>query len=421
MLLAPAESLHTGRWAGALAGAGHRVVVASWQPGSGFPATQPQVAPVARLLLAPAAELRVAPAAGAALACRLPLAVPWLRRLVREVRPDVVHVHSLGSYGLLALALPAGPPRVLTPWGSELRAARRSPLRAAVIRRALSRADLVLPTSAEVAAEVTSRYAVPAQRTHVLSWGVPDELLAARPVVCPQEVRAAFGVPADATVVLSVRSATATYRIHEIVSAFARAATGRPDLFLIVLGGLSSVVPGGQGRVASGGQGRVASSGVGRVAPGGPGRGRGAARRARQRYLDQVHAAAAPVADRVLIVDRTLSPRRVFELMCAADLAVSIPPADQRSSSVLEAALAGCHLLLSDIAPYRELVRDGLSAELLAEPAGRSLASALLRARADDRGWGVNEAFIRAHEHGSDKVAALELIYRRLQRIADLR
>ena len=78
-----------------------------------------------------------------------------------------------------------------------------------------------------------------------------------------------------------------------------------------------------------------------------------------------------------------MSQRQVFGLMCAADVAVSVPSADQRSSSVLEAALAGCRLLLSDIAPYREMVRDGLAADLLGEPVGCCLAGALRRVRPD--------------------------------------
>src|SRR5438552_4306506 len=59
MLLAPASSLHTRRWAGALAGAGHRVVVASWQPGPPLPAGELRVAPCARRA-APAARLPLA-------------------------------------------------------------------------------------------------------------------------------------------------------------------------------------------------------------------------------------------------------------------------------------------------------------------------------------------------------------------------
>jgi len=366
LLLAPASSLHTRRWAASLAGAGYRVVVASWHPGP-----QP-----------PAGELRVAPARRAALALRWPLAGPWLRGLIRDVRPDIIHVHSVGAYGLLALALPAGPARVVTPWGSELRAARRSAVRAAVIRLAVSRATMVLPTSAEVATEMMSRYAVPAARTRVLSWGVADELISVQPAIRPDATRSAFGLPPAATVVVSIRSTSATYRIREVVSAFARAAAARPDLFLVVLGGHPP-----------------ASA---------------AARQTREVYLGGVRAMAGGIADRILIIDRTLSQQQVFELMCAADAAVSIPAADQRSSSVLEAALAGCRLLLSDIAPYREMVRDGLAADLLTEPVSRSLAEALRQVRADEASLLANQAFIRAHERGADKAAALEQIYREL-------
>lgn len=368
VLLAPGESLHTSRWAAALAGAGHRIIVASWRSCPGIAAV----------------DLRIAPASGAPPACRMPLAIAWLRRLIGDVRPDLVHVHSVGVHGLLALALPDGPARVVTPWGSDLRAARRSAVRASVARLALNRADLVLPTSAEVAGEVNSRYRVSAERIKVLSWGVSEELIAALPEVCPGDVRSAFGIPSGATVVLSVRSTSATYRIQEVMSAFARAARDRPDLFLIVLGGYCP---------------RPA-----------------AARRARDAYADRVRAAAGPVADRVLIVEHPLTPRQVFELMCAADLAVSIPPADQRSSSVLEAALAGCCLLLSDIAPYREMVSEGLAAQLLTEPIGDTLADALLHARADETTRRTNRDFVWAHERGRDKVAALEQTYGRLLR-----
>ena len=34
---------------------------------------------------------------------RVPRAVLWLRRMIRDVHPDIVHIHSLGVYGALAL------------------------------------------------------------------------------------------------------------------------------------------------------------------------------------------------------------------------------------------------------------------------------------------------------------------------------
>ncbi len=332
VLLAPAASVHTARWAAALAGAGHRVVVASWQPG-------PEL---------PGAELRVAPGAGMWPVRRAARAVRWLR----------------------------------TPWGSEIRAASHSAPRATVIRLALRRADLVLPTSAEVAAELADRYRVPPTRIRVLSWGVSADLIQRLPTISAATVRSDLGIPADATVLLSVRSISATYRTREIVSAFARAAADRPDLFFVVLAGHRPD--------------------------------RESARRAKDGYLEAVRAAAGAVADRILLVDRALSPRQAFELMCASDVAVSVPLGDQRSSSVLEVALAGCRIILSDIAPYRELVSDGLAADLLAEPIGATLAAHLVTVSADGASCRGNRKFILARENGADKLAELDQIYRRL-------
>lgn len=366
VLLAPASSVHTRRWASALADAGHRIVIASWQAGPYLPGVQ----------------IRIAPAARATPACRVPLAAPWLRRLIAAARPDVIHVHSLGAHGLLSLALPRGPARVVTPWGSELRAARHSAARAAMVRLALRRADLVLPTSAEVATELADRYRVPPARIRALSWGVPAELISELPRISAAAVRSEFGVPADAIVVISIRSTSATYRTREIVSAFARAAAHRSDLFLVVLAGHRPD--------------------------------RASARRAGDGYLDAVRAAAAGLAGRMLVVDRALSPRQAFELMCASDIAVSVPLGDQRSSSVLEAALAGCRIILSDIAPYRELVSDGLTADLLAEPIEAALAERLRFATGSIASRRRNRDFILAHEDGAVKITELERAYRQL-------
>lgn len=369
LLVAPANSVHTRRWAAALVRTGHRVVVASWSPGPEMPGVDVRTAPVPR----------------AWPALRMPLAWAWLKFLTRAAKPDLVHVHSLGSHGLLALALPGCSVLVATPWGSEVRAACRSALRAAVIRRIVRRARLVLPTSPAVGAEMSTSYAVPADRIQVFSWGVAGEIIAARPLIAPAAVRSAYGIPREAVVVTSVRTAALTYRVREIVQAFAAAAASRPDLFLVLLRGHCPD--------------------------------RASAQRANEEYLRSIRRDAAAIQHRLLIIDRALSPAETFEIMCASDVAVSIPVGDQRSSSVLEAALAGCQVLLSDIAPYREMVADGLIAELLDEPIVSTLSPKLRLVppgSPGSPGSRLNEQFILAHENGAAREALIGQIYRRL-------
>jgi glycosyltransferase involved in cell wall biosynthesis len=370
ILLAPASSVHTRRWASALGGGGHRIIVASWTPGEAIPGV----------------EVRVAPAAGSNPAWRLALAHGWLRRLVDDSGADLVHVHSLGVHGLLSLALPAGPARVITPWGSELAAARRSTFRAAVARRALHSADLALPTSSAVAAELTSRYALPPARVRVLSWGVEDALIEMRSRVNASAARAEFGLPADATIVLSCRTTSATYRTRDIVSAFADAATTRRDLFLVLLRGH---------------QPDHAASG-----------------RAQDEYMRGIRQLIRGVANRTMLMEDTLEPAQLFRLMRASDLAVSVPASDQRSSSVLEAALAGCRLLLSDIPPYHEMIRDGLAADLVTDPMVTALADLLATVSPYTGSQQRNRRFILSRERAVDKTAVLDGIYRQLARAA---
>jgi hypothetical protein len=251
-----------------------------------------------------------------------------------------------------------------------------------VIRRIVRRAELVLPTSPSVGDEMIRSYAVPAARIQVFSWGVAGDIIAAQPLISPAAVRSAYGIPRDAIVVTSLRTAAPTYRVREIVQAFARAAASRPDLFLVLLRGHCPD--------------------------------RASARRANDEYLRSVLADTAAIRHRMLLVDRALSPGETFEIMCASDVAVSIPAGDQRSSSVLEAALAGCQLLLSDIAPYREMASDGLIAELLPEPIVSTLSGRLRRVAPGAPAAPGNQRFILAHENGVAREAMIGRIYRQL-------
>ncbi|MEU8044019.1 glycosyltransferase family 4 protein [Micromonospora echinofusca] len=369
-LLGAANSVHTRKWAVTLAERGHRVVVTSWVAADPIPGVDLRVAPYANS----------ARRGSAGAVVRLVLTGWWMRREVRRTRPDVLHVHSLGMAGLFSLLIPRVGTRVVTPWGSELRVAARSKLRGSVVRAALRRADVVLPTSAAVTKELVDRYQVPVERTDTISWGVDDRFGEIRDDVRPDDVRRRHGIPLDATVLFSARSAGPVYRTEEILTAYDRAVAHRPDLHLVLLVGQ-----------------RPAET---------------SAAQAQRRCLDAAARLATARPGRVTVVDRTLTPVEVFTLMCASDVMISVPRWDQRSSTVLEAALAGCRLLLADLPAYHEMVSDGLTAEIVGEPLTDRLSEKLLTVRRSDaREQRQNRQFIETSESWSRQVGAVQRWY----------
>lgn len=372
-ILGAANSIHTRKWAIALAGRGHPVTVGSWVKADPIPDVDLRVVP--RL-----SGSRRGPVGAA---YRMAAAGWWMRRQLRQVRPDIIHVQSVGMAGLLSLLAPRTPARVVTPWGSELRLAARSRLRGWITRTALHRADLVLPTSVSVTEEVVGRYRVPAARAVTVSWGVDDALGRIRDEIDPVEVRRSLGIPTDAVVVLSARNTGPVYRTPEILDAFAAAAVERPDLHLVVLAGqIPAEVNAAQ---------------------------------AQRRCLDQARRLAAALPGRVTLIDRTVTPLEMFTLMCASEVVVSVPRWDQRSSTVLEAALAGCRLVLADLPAYHEMRADGLVADILPEPLAEHLAAALGTVTPlDDQQRRENRHFIETSESWSRQVSEVQSHYRRL-------
>lgn len=272
-----------------------------------------------------------------------------LERILCQV-PEVTVVHSLGTHALASLMLPRGRRNVIVPWGSEVVAAHRSALRGFIARMALARADLVLVTSHSMAASIQKGWPATKGITQVVSWGVSAPFLgesgrasSARSAT----VRGQLGISQDEILVVAPRGIGVVYRSGELRAAFAEARSRRKDLRLVVLGAEESAFP-------------------------------------REGEILLPYLTKAELAD----------------LFAAADLMVSIPAADQRSTTVLEATASGVGLILSDIPPYRELVDLGVGATLLREPVGPELMAALAVAgKIDPELAERNRNLMRVHEN----------------------
>ncbi len=269
------------------------------------------------------------------------------RRLIRALRPDVVHAHHATSYGLLGAASGIHP-FVVTCHGSDILRSPRNPMLRWIVSRTLRAADLITVPGGHMRA-VAERLAGGGARVEVFQYGVPvDELEAVAAATVPTAVNG------RALRVVTARPLEPLYNTADVVDAVARlVARGRDIVYDVA----------GEGD-----------------------------ERTRLEHL----AAAAGVADRVRFHGR-VGEADVHQLLAAADVYVSIAASDGVSIALLEAMALGPVPVVANIASNRDWITNGengvlvdITSEALAE--GIDVALALDRERVRVRNLGLVRA-----------------------------
>lgn len=225
-----------------------------------------------------------------------------IRRLIRKLRPDIVHGHYLTSYGFWA-AICGKKPLVLTAWGSDvLVTPKRNKLLHWLTGWTLSRADLITADSLDTLEEIRG-YAVPA-RLEQVQWGVDLDRI--RPVTEKSS---------PVLSLISLRSWEQNYNIDTILHSFARLRAKRPELqvHLHLLGGGTQ-----------------------------------------ESKLKEM--AKKLSIDRQVSFHGKVGESTLLEILSRADISVSVPDSDATAMSLLESMAAGLPVVVSELPANRQWV-----------------------------------------------------------------
>ena len=290
--------------------------------------------------------------------------VRWIRGLLRELRPALVHAHWFPGFCFFA-ALARASPLVAMAWGSDVyRANQRQEL---VNRFVARRADLVMTDSAALLGRLQELGARP-ERTIVVNWGVDLERFSP-PVGERSEVRQRLGL-GPGPVVLSPRSLMPVYNIPTIVAAFERVGARFPDAQLVV----------------------------------------------KHMAVEGAELGSPPHADRVHLIGH-VPYETMADYYRAADVCVSIASSDSSPRSAWEALACGCPLVVSDLPWVHELMEADrhalvvpVDAAAVAEAIERVLSDDALAARLASEG----RALVEAHRDSRVEMDRLADSYRAL-------
>jgi glycosyltransferase involved in cell wall biosynthesis len=152
------------------------------------------------------------------------LRIPRVRRLVRGLRPDLLHALHLTSYGFLSVLCDVHP-TLVSVWGTDvLEAPRLTPLHYLITRYALRRADHITATGLRLA-EAAARYAPAGKPVTVVPYGV--DLRQFRPQAREPRSEIAVG---------SVARLSKEKGLHYLLQAFAEVTERHPQARLVLAG-----------------------------------------------------------------------------------------------------------------------------------------------------------------------------------------
>jgi L-malate glycosyltransferase len=239
------------------------------------------------------------------------------RRLARRLAPDLLHAHYLTSYGLLGLASSIRP-FVVTAHGNDVLVSPGNPAMRAIVRRVLSRADLITVPSEQMRQAASGLICGRSPGMMVFQYGVETQRLA--------------------DVAREVRGRSAPSRQARIVSARPLVDLSRVDVLLRAVAEL----------LHRGADVRCDIVGDGPL------------RTPLQRLAEGLR-----LGDRAAFHGYLPSPD-VERIIAQADVYVSLSITDGASLALLEAMALGAVPVLSDIPANREWIHDGVGGRLVA-------------------------------------------------------
>lgn len=365
MIIGPAQSIHVERWINYLSSHSIKLLVVS------------EIPPI---LEVEGVEYRYLPFPRLPRLLRYGLGYFLVKRASYVFEPDAVQVHSLGTNAILALSVPRQK-LIITPWGSDIAILNGRSLRRHLVQTVARRSRLILTTSEKMKIDINALFGISSAKIKVISWGI--NTIRFRPnqgAFEKRKERKKWDIPEDAFVFLSNRTTSITYRTSEIVEAFLDSLELRANSQLIVIGGFMPA--------------------------------NAEAGRAQEGYKMAVAKLALKSDGRVRIINQELKSEEMASLLRAADAVVSVPKSDQRSSSVLEAIASGGQVILSDIAPNREVETDGAHVVVVKEPLKMNLASVMAKIQViESANAASNREFIDRHESWESQAAKILQVY----------
>lgn len=227
--LANAKSFYFKRWYDYFIKRGHEVHVISGD--DSFVDIEPQLPEGVVLHYLPEIKLKNKKLSFAYNFFRLPIILREIRRLFREIEPDIVHAHQITPYGFWG-ALSGFQPFIMTPIGSDVLVFARNMKSYRMITSYVLKKAALVTSDSNVLSETSIEFGADKDKVHLIQNGVDMRLFHEN--VDKTFLRNRFGL-GNAPIILSARTILPLYNIDCIIKAMPRILGQFPEAKLMLL------------------------------------------------------------------------------------------------------------------------------------------------------------------------------------------
>jgi len=157
----------------------------------------------------------------------------FLRRLLKEIKPDILHAGWIPSHGLVAV-VSGFHPLLLMPWGSDILILPNNLLSNRMITRyVINKADMITCDAEHVKREIIKLSGYPEDRITIFPWGI--DLGKFSPNNGDQEIRRKLGWE-DGKVLIMTRNLKPIYGVGYFLQALPHIISRHPQVKVILCG-----------------------------------------------------------------------------------------------------------------------------------------------------------------------------------------
>lgn len=163
----------------------------------------------------------------------LPFSVLKAKRIIKRIKPDLIHAHYVSGYGTLASII-GFHPFVLTAWGSDiLITPNKNIITKKAIKKALKRADLIT-CDAEHMIEAMEKLGADSKKIKIINFGVDTEKFS--PGEKKSSLLKKWGFSENDKIVISLRSLDSIYNIETLIKAVPIVVEKIPSVKFVIAG-----------------------------------------------------------------------------------------------------------------------------------------------------------------------------------------